>query len=39
MGAVSKAMDRFKPPVMIEQSAVPFAEGAIKAYKEAGLMK
>lgn len=39
MGAVSAAMKRFKPPVMIEQSAAPFAEGAIKAYKEAGLMK
>lgn len=39
MGAVSKAMDRFKPQVMIQQEAVPFAAGAIKAYKEAGLMK
>ncbi|MDO8878407.1 MAG: TAXI family TRAP transporter solute-binding subunit [Pseudolabrys sp.] len=39
MGAVSEAMKRFKPPVMIEQSAAPFAEGAIRAYKEAGLMK
>lgn len=39
MGAVSEAMKRFKPPVMIEQSAAPFAAGAIRAYKEAGLMK
>jgi TRAP transporter TAXI family solute receptor len=39
MGAVSAAMKRFSPKVMIDQSAAPFAEGAIKAYKEAGLMK
>lgn len=39
MAAVSAAMKRFQPKVMIDQSAAPFAAGAIKAYKEAGLMK
>lgn len=39
MGAVSKAMKQFKPQIMLEQDAAPFAPGAIKAYKKAGLMK
>lgn len=38
MGAVSNAMKRFSPDGMTDQNAVPFHEGAIKAYKEAGLM-
>lgn len=39
MGAVSESMKRFKPAIMIEQEAVPFAAGAVRAYKEAGLLK
>jgi len=35
---VSKAMEPFQPKVMIDQRVVPFHPGAIKAYKEAGLM-
>lgn len=38
MRAVSKAMEPFKPQIMIDQRVVPFHPGAIKAYKEAGLM-
>ncbi|WP_161139884.1 TAXI family TRAP transporter solute-binding subunit [Propylenella binzhouense] len=38
MAAVSSAMSRFKPSIMIDQEAAPFHEGAIRAYKEAGLM-
>ena len=37
--AVSKAMAPFKPSVMTDQKVVPFHPGAVKAYKEAGLMK
>jgi TRAP transporter TAXI family solute receptor len=35
---VSKAMEPFKPEIMIDQRVVPFHPGAVKAYKEAGLM-
>ncbi|MEJ8569990.1 TAXI family TRAP transporter solute-binding subunit [Microbaculum marinum] len=38
MGAVSDAMKRFSPEGMVAQDAAPFHPGAIKAYKEAGLM-
>jgi len=38
MAAVSDAMKRFKPEGMTAQNVVPFHPGAIKAYKEAGLM-
>lgn len=38
MAAVSNAMAPFEPKVMIDQSAAPFHPGAIRAYKEAGLM-
>ncbi|MBW3097245.1 TAXI family TRAP transporter solute-binding subunit [Pseudohoeflea coraliihabitans] len=38
MAAVSDAMKRFKPEGMKEQDAVPFHPGAVRAYKEAGLM-
>lgn len=36
--AVGKAMEPFKPQIMIDQRVVPFHPGAVKAYKEAGLM-
>jgi len=36
--AVSKAMEPFKPQIMIDQRVVPFHPGAVRAYKEAGLM-
>ncbi|MCW2905149.1 MAG: hypothetical protein JWO67_7414 [Streptosporangiaceae bacterium] len=35
---VSKAMEPFKTKIMIEQKVLSFHPGAIKAYKEAGLM-
>lgn len=38
MAAVSAAMSRFAPEGMKDQSVVPFHPGAIRAYKEAGLM-
>ena len=38
MAAVSSAMSRFTPEGMLDQDVVPFHDGAIKAYKEAGLM-
>ncbi|WP_163025957.1 TAXI family TRAP transporter solute-binding subunit [Chachezhania antarctica] len=38
MAAVSSAMSRFTPEGMIAQDVVPFHEGALRAYKEAGLM-
>lgn len=38
MGAVSAAMARFAPEGMIGQNVVPFHPGAMRAYKEAGLM-
>ncbi len=38
MGSVSKAMGRFTPNGMVDQSVVPFHPGALQAYKEAGLM-
>jgi len=38
MGAVSAAMERFAPEVMINQNAAPFHPGAIRAFEEAGLM-
>ncbi|MFM1813349.1 MAG: hypothetical protein RLZ98_44 [Pseudomonadota bacterium] len=39
MAAVSAAMKKFTPKIMIDQKAAPFHPGALKAYKEAGLMK
>lgn len=38
MAAVSDAMKRFVPKGMTAQDVVPFHPGAIRAYKEAGLM-
>lgn len=38
MAAVSEAMTRFTPKGMTAQNVVPFHPGAIRAYKEAGLM-
>lgn len=38
MGAVSAAMERFAPEGMVNQNAVPFHPGALRAYREAGLM-
>jgi TRAP transporter TAXI family solute receptor len=35
---VSKAMEPFQPKVLVDQHVVPFHPGAIRAYKEAGLM-
>lgn len=37
--AVSAAMAPFKPAIMTDQKVVPFHPGALKAYREAGLMK
>jgi uncharacterized protein len=36
---ISAAMKPFKPSIMTDQKVVEFHPGAIKAYKEAGLMK
>ena len=36
---VSAAMKPFKPSIMTDQKVIAFHPGAIKAYKEAGLMK
>jgi TRAP transporter TAXI family solute receptor len=38
VSSVSKAMEPFKPQIMIDQRVVPFHPGAVRAYKEAGLM-
>lgn len=38
MAGVSKSMEKFTPEVMTQQKVVPFHPGAIRAYKEAGLM-
>ena len=38
MGAVSAAMSRFSPEGMVGQDVVPFHDGALRAYEEAGLM-
>jgi len=38
MAAVSDAMKRFVPKGMVAQEVVPFHAGAVRAYKEAGLM-
>lgn len=38
MQSAHKAMRAFNSKVMIDQKAVPFHPGAVKAYKEAGLM-
>jgi TRAP transporter TAXI family solute receptor len=38
MRGVSKAMEPFQPKVLVDQHVAPFHPGAIRAYKEAGLM-
>ena len=35
---VHKAMRALNPNMMVKQNAIPFHPGAVKAYKEAGLM-
>ena len=35
---VHKAMRALNPEMMVKQNAIPFHPGAVKAYKEAGLM-
>ena len=35
---VHKAMRALNPEMMVKQNAIPFHPGAVRAYKEAGLM-